>query len=75
MDRLPDPPDGARTTDPRPEPGRPDQSSYLPELDKFSNEPAERDEVPPEVTNPRDIEPISGPVHSDQKIEESAVVR
>jgi hypothetical protein len=68
------PPEGARTTDPRAQPGRPDQSCWLPEFDKFSREPAEKDDVPDDVTHPPDIEPISGPVHREERIEESALV-
>jgi len=65
-------PDAERTTDPGPQPGRADQSTYLPELDKFSPEPGEGDEPDPQATDTPDIEPISGPVHTDEKIEEAA---
>ena len=70
----PEPPEAARTTDPRAEPGRPDQSSYAPALDNFSEEPATGEGPPADVVHPPDIEPISGPVHTEEKIEESAAV-
>ena len=58
-------PDTPHPTQQAPEPGRPDQSCYMPELDKFASDPAMRDGQRRATPN---IEAISGPVHTADRI-------